>query len=163
MNEKKGTKKIKDLAKMRITVKLFVVLAFAGVLLSGYGAAGPGGKTTGTRRDCPRSFTTATMPPNMPNYFTLGNSVSTGPVSGGSTPSARSMAWNNNFAHQSTCTPLFIFRRVSLSLSRGSETCTYNVTTCSATSGPGCSDCNSVVTAQKITVTFTCPDSTGCY
>jgi hypothetical protein len=104
---------------------------------------------------CPDSFTKATLPSSMQTYFTSGFSVSGGNYSAG--PTGLANAWAD-----SNCVPLFIFKLKSSSQAGGVETCTYKATTCSAKSGPGCSDCTSVVNAQKMTLVFTCPDTGDC-
>ena len=154
MTQKKGTKKI----KMRITVKVFVVLlAFAGVLLSGYGAAGPGGKTTGTRRNCPLSFTKTTMPPSMANYFTSG----TCNTCGSSAPDLKTF-----WTYDSCCTQYCTYKRSKTKLLPGGfQQCTYVAATktCSSSCvGPTSTACPGIVAGENPTLVFTCP-STGCF
>lgn len=99
---------------------------------------------------CPDSFTEASLPTSMPNYFTSGHSVSGGTYSAGSTGLAN--VWT-----LSTCVSGFTFERKSNEqVTGGFEKCTYDVVKASSSS------CNSVKNAQKLTLVFTCPDSGAC-
>ena len=107
---------------------------------------------------CPDSFTEASLPKSMPNFFTSGHSVSGGSYSSGPTELAK--VWGD-----SDCVPLFIFTRESSKQVGGSEECTYKAETVTSYTTPKCptsKEALSVEKGQKMTLVFTCPDSGDC-
>jgi len=98
---------------------------------------------------CPDSFTEATLPKSMPNYFTSGKSVA-----GSYKSTDLAMVWTLD-----TCVPRYIFELESRKQVGGSEVCTYKAKDLTAKS----STCTS--TEEKnadVTLVFRCPNSGDC-